>query len=307
MKNTVEKTAMKKYLQPVLRHAPRFALLLLGCITMPMHAAELVSIKGVTLIDADFNDGDSFKVNTVDGELHLRLYYVDCLETASGSNADFKRLGEQQDYFGLNDRHAVVGFGNDAAEYVNQKLSRPFTVHTSYARALGRSAVSRYYAFIETHDGHDLGHLLVENGLARIHGKTRPSPNGTPSETVIKELEDLEAVAMLKQVGIWAEADPDIIAEKRKRRRDEKQAESKARQEFRQQQQKRDEPSTTNPMDLNTATSKQLQQINRIGPVLAAKIIASRPYQSVQDLLKIPGIGPKTLKVIEDYVRVDSK
>ena len=296
---------MKKYLQPVLRHAPRFALLLLGCITMPMHAAELVSIKGVTLIDADFNDGDSFKVNAAGSELHLRLYYVDCLETSS--KADFERLGEQQDHFGLNDRHAVIRFGNDAAEYVNQKLSRPFTVHTSYARALGRSAVSRYYAFIETHDGHDLAHLLIENGLARIHGTTRPSPDGTPSETVIKELEDLEAVAMLKQVGIWAEADPDIIAEKRKRRRDEKQAESKAQQEFRQQQQKRNEPSTTNPMDLNTATSKQLQQINRIGPVLAAKIIANRPYQSVQDLLKIPGIGPKTLKVIVEYVRVDSK
>lgn len=124
---------------------------------------------------------------------------------------------------------------------------------------------------------------------------------------MLEELQDLEVAAMLKRAGIWAETDPDIIAEKRKRRREEKRAEKQARREFRNQQKKRDEPSTTNPMDLNTATSKQLQQINHIGPVIAAKIIAARPYQSVQDLLKIPGIGPKTLEAIAPYVKIDSK
>ena len=39
------------------------ALVLAGCIAFPLSAAELVSIENVTLIDADQNDGDSFKVN----------------------------------------------------------------------------------------------------------------------------------------------------------------------------------------------------------------------------------------------------
>ncbi|WP_423909617.1 helix-hairpin-helix domain-containing protein [Candidatus Spongiihabitans sp.] len=294
---------MKKYLRHVLRHVLRFALL--GCIALPMHAAELVSITGVTLIDAELNDGDSFKVNASGRELHLRLYYVDCPETAYGSKADFERIGEQQDHFGLNDRHAVIRFGRRAAEYTKQALSRPFTIHTSYAKALGRSAAGRFYAFVETNDGHDLSRLLIKQGLARIHGKTRPAPSGLPSDLVLEELQDLEVAAMLKRVGIWAEADPNIIAEKRKRRREEKQAERKAQKEFRDKQKTIDEPSTTNPMDLNTAASKQLQQINHIGPVIAAKIIAGRPYQSLQDLLKIPGIGAKTLEVIAPYVTID--
>ena len=310
MKYRHENVHMKKYLRHRLRHiqhAVRFALLLLvlGGMTMPTHAAELVTITGVTLIDADLNDGDSFKVNAGGRELHLRLYYVDCPETAYGSKADFDRIGEQQDHFGLDDRHAVIRFGRRAAEYANQELSRPFTIYTSYARALGRSAIGRFYAFVETHDGNDLGELLVEHGLARIHGKTRAVPSGLPSDLVLEELQDLEVAAMLKRVGIWAEADPDIIAEKRKRRREEKQAEKQARKEFHDQQKKRDKPSTTNPMDLNTATSKQLQRIPHVGKITAAKIIAGRPYKSMQDLLKIPGIGPKTLAIIMEYVTID--
>ncbi len=299
-----ENVHMKKYMRPVLRHVARIIWLVLGCVAMPIQAAELVSIKGVTLIDADLNDGDSFKVNAAGRELHLRLYYVDCPETAYGSKADFDRIGEQQDHFGLDDRHAVIRFGRRAAEYANQELSLPFTIHTSYARALGRSAIGRFYAFVETHDGNDLGHLMVEHGLARIHGKTRPAPSGLPSDLVLEELQDLEVAAILERVGIWAEADPDIIAEKRKRRRDAQQAERAARMEFRDQQKKIDAPSATDPMDLNTATSRQLQRIPYVGKVIAAKIIAGRPYQSVEDLLKIPGIGPKTLASIVDYVKV---
>ena len=52
------------------------------------------------------------------------------------------------------------------------------------------------------------------------------------------------------------------------------------------------------PFDLNTASQEQLQQLHGIGPVKAATIVAGRPYQSVEDLLKIPGIGPKTLEKI---------
>jgi len=43
---------------------------------------------------------------------------------------------------------------------------------------------------------------------------------------------------------------------------------------------------TEGKIDLNGATEKELQQLPGIGPVLAKKIIAGRPYSSVADLSK---------------------
>ena len=181
---------------------------LAGCIAIPLSAAELVSINNVTLVDADSNDGDSFRVNADGRELHLRLYFVDCLETTYSSKAVLERIREQQYHFGLEDPHDVVRYGEQATEYVKEVLSRPFTIYTSYAQAPGRSALVRYYAFVETHDGHDLGHLLIEQGLARIHGKTRPSPDGVPSHTVLEELQDLRIIALLNRAVSGSQPNP---------------------------------------------------------------------------------------------------
>ena len=282
---------MKKFL---------FSVLFLSCyLATALPAAELETIKNATLIEAGLNDGDSFKVNADGKELHLRLYYVDCLETAAGSDAELERIREQQYHFGLEDPAAVVRFGKQATEYVKRVLARPFTIHTGYAFAPGRSATGRYYAFIETHDGRDLGHLLVEQGLARIHGKTRPAPSGTPSETVLEELQDMRWIAMLNRAGIWGETDPRLLSEMHKRKR-EKDRERKA---FREKL-KTKRTSCDNPFDLNTASTEQFQQLHGIGPVTAAKITAGRPYRSVEDLLKIPGIGEKTLEKMRPCMTV---
>ena len=161
--------------------------LLPGCISQPLSAAELVSIENVTLIDAGLNDGDSFKVNADGRELHLRLYYVDCPETTFNSKPVLERIREQQRHFGLEDPHDVVRYGELAAEYVKEVLSQPFTIYTSYAQAPGRSALVRYYAFVETHDGHDLGHLLIEQGFGQdTRQRPVPSPDGAPSHTVLR-------------------------------------------------------------------------------------------------------------------------
>ena len=279
---------MKKYL---------FSVLFLSCcMATSLLAAELETIENATLIEADLNDGDSFKVKAAGKELHLRLYYVDCLETTAGTDAELERIREQQYHFGLEDPGAVVRFGKQASAYVKQVLARPFTIHTGYAFAPGRSAMGRYYAFIETHDGRDLGHLLVEQGLARIHGKTRPDPQGTPSEIVLKELQDMRSVAMLNRAGIWGETDPQLLSEMHKRQREK----DREQEEFREKV----NPSCDVPFDVNTASTEQLQQLHGIGPVKAATIVAGRPYRSVEDLLKIPGIGPKTLEKIRPCVTV---
>lgn len=61
-------------------------------------------------------------------------------------------------------------------------------------------------------------------------------------------------------------------------------------------------------VDLNTADQAALETLPRIGPALAERIIAWRDengrFQSVDDLLAVPGIGEKLLAGIRDGVRV---
>ncbi|KAB8287672.1 competence protein ComEA [Bifidobacterium ramosum] len=61
-------------------------------------------------------------------------------------------------------------------------------------------------------------------------------------------------------------------------------------------------------IDLNTATSAQLQTVKGIGPVTAERILAHRDrigrFTSVDQLLDIKGIGAKTLAKIRDAVTV---
>lgn len=58
-------------------------------------------------------------------------------------------------------------------------------------------------------------------------------------------------------------------------------------------------------INLNQATSEQLQQLPGIGPVLAGAIIAERerqPFTSVEDLDRVHGIGEKRLAAVQSLV-----
>jgi DNA uptake protein ComE-like DNA-binding protein len=59
---------------------------------------------------------------------------------------------------------------------------------------------------------------------------------------------------------------------------------------------------TVAPVDINSATMKELQAIKGIGPVYASKIIAGRPYTGKDDLLTRKIIPAYTYNMIKDKI-----
>ena len=65
---------------------------------------------------------------------------------------------------------------------------------------------------------------------------------------------------------------------------------------------KAQEAAKKNPVDVNSADAKTLETLPRIGPVLANKIIAGRPYHNLTDLGKVKGLSQSKLDTIQDEV-----
>ena len=264
-------------------------------------AADLKVFSKAKLISNPANDGDSFLVEANGNSYHVRLYYIDCPEISVGSKSMVRRLREQTRYFGLPSAVETVSIGKSAKRFVERILLEPFTLYTAFASGQGRSSKGRIYAFITTADGSDLISLLVKNGLARTFGVGRKTPDGVPRKEMVERLRDLETSAMLKRTGIWAKSDPDRIAELRARQRQEDQELHVIQNRVTKTK------SPQGKIDPNTATEKELQSIKGVGPGLAKKIIDSRPYTSVDDLLRVGGIGRKNLEKIREYLVIDNQ
>jgi competence protein ComEA len=62
------------------------------------------------------------------------------------------------------------------------------------------------------------------------------------------------------------------------------------------------------PISLNRANAAALETLPGVGPVLAGRIVAFRdqngPFEQVEDLLQVPGIGEAKLASIRDLVKV---
>jgi competence protein ComEA len=67
-------------------------------------------------------------------------------------------------------------------------------------------------------------------------------------------------------------------------------------------------PSPDEPVDLNTATTTELEALPGIGPATAAAILEARTrlgrFTRVEDLLEVRGIGPARLEALRARVRV---
>jgi endonuclease YncB( thermonuclease family) len=152
-----------------------------------------------------WDDGDSFHVILPhQKELILRLYFVD---TPEEEPVYADRIAEQAAYFGITP-DAAIQIGREASEFTKQALTKPFTIQTRWRRALGRSAIWRYYAIVLTADGRDLNELLVSAGLARIYGTRTPLPDGRDSRTYLAHLRELETQAKTARRGAWGKSQP---------------------------------------------------------------------------------------------------
>src|SRR5262245_59513871 len=62
------------------------------------------------------------------------------------------------------------------------------------------------------------------------------------------------------------------------------------------------------PIDLNTADTAALESVPGIGKSLSERIVAFRekngPFQSVDDLLKVQGVGEKSIQKLRPYLTV---
>jgi competence protein ComEA len=67
-------------------------------------------------------------------------------------------------------------------------------------------------------------------------------------------------------------------------------------------------PSSQNPLNINEAPKNALKTLPGIGPALSKRIVryrsTQRPFQRVEELRRVSGIGPKTLADLRPMVTV---
>lgn len=282
------------------------AVLLAACLSLASATAQvLTSLKQCKLDATEWSDGDSFQIQTLDGQAHtIRLYGADCIEWHVSDDSDARRLRSQRRYFGISEWggspqasiQASKGLGEAAAKEVASALKRPFQVHTAFADARGDGKYKRVYAFVTTADGEDLAERLIRLGLARAFGVYRETPAGNSANDYRAFLQDVELQSAKRGVGAWAKTNWDMLPKERQAERLEAEELGLATGQLKLQQGKKVNP--------DTAARDELMLLPGVGEFTANRIIQARPFRKAEDLLNVEGIGPKTLERLNPFLQL---
>lgn len=248
-------------------------------------------LEGCRLRTNAMVDGDSFHVLHQSREYSFRLYFVDAPEPDLEQP---DRVEDQAAYFAVatND---IVRAGRLAARFTRERLAgREFTVITRWQNALGRGTLARFYGIVLV-NGQNLAEELVAGGLARIYGLRANWPDGPRSTTFINQLKNRELAAREQKRGIWDEKQFPRATASAGRALDGTNQPATAAQR------------SPAKVELNSASFEELQALPGIGPKLAERILARRPFKTVEDLDKVPGIGAKTIERLRPLVWVEQK
>jgi DNA uptake protein and related DNA-binding proteins len=106
-------------------------------------------------------------------------------------------------------------------------------------------------------------------------------------------MDDLELGAAIARRGIWAETDAQRLISLREAQRAE---ERELQEAF--------GPRAGEPIDPNTASVDEIMLLPGIGEVLAERIVKGRPYKTIDDLRRVPGVGDKVFAKLRDSLQI---
>lgn len=58
------------------------------------------------------------------------------------------------------------------------------------------------------------------------------------------------------------------------------------------------------PVDINTASKKDLMAVPHVGFSIATRIVTARPFETVEDVIRVDGIGETTFGKMKPYIMV---
>lgn len=70
---------------------------------------------------------------------------------------------------------------------------------------------------------------------------------------------------------------------------------------------RRTDPAGDGRVDVNTASLRLLETLPGVGPVTAERIAAARPFDTVDELARVAGIGPVRLEALRPWVSVGGR
>jgi len=264
------------------------AFILFALVLSPLRAADPVRIwerwDGCTHLAERYYDGDSFQVQYGSRPQVIRLYGADAPETDVGLGS---RIDEQAAYFGVKTVD-VLRAGGEAKEFTANFLSKPFQVVTRRKIAPGASRTDRFYALVER-GGVSLDAALISAGLARATTEAADYPDAAAGHQRALQLRGLEAKARQERKGLWGKAARSLSL-------------TSLKEQLLPRLLKPGATPAPRTINLNTASTFELEALPGIGPKTAQAIIRARPLKDLAALDALPGFGPKKIEALREMV-----